>query len=440
MGKSSGGSSERPVTEEERALWDSQAEQLDSLAMIAEEQHDLSKEDRAHYEEVFRDANTPEAQTAMADLQEQLTGTRPTGELNTDTLLRDVLIGSSGEMQAATKEFVARQQSDFEAYEGELSGLSKDYVSQLETVGAGYEEELADIKSKLGTADASILSRETGAAAGGISSAYAEARKGISSDLARRGLAGTGVEASALGQMYNSEAMSKAGAMQEARMRSIDLSDQQREQKLGIAGQQYQVGSQTAGQVYGQQAGVASQLYGQQGQIQQQSYQLDIANTQQGIGNLQSLSAAGQGTYVGSQNYLQQAAGNYGTGAQIAGTSASNIAGVNQQYASMQSEQAGAEMGALAGLVGSGASAYGTYAGLASDIRLKDNIIYVETIKDIRFYTWTWNDKAKELGIDSKEYGVIAQELIYYYPEFIIEIGSGYLGVNYDGLYKELGV
>lgn len=361
MGKSSG-ASQRPVTDEERRLWDAQAEHLDSLKTIAEEQHGLALEDRAYYEDVFRDASTPEAQKAMADLQEQLTGTRPTeGDLTTDTLLRDVLVGSSGEMQAATKEFVAQQQKDFAEFEGELSGLSQEYVSKLDQIGTDYAAELAETKAALGTADADVLARETGAATAGISTAYEEARKGISSELARRGLAGTGVEASALGQAYQQEAMAKAGAMQQARMSAIGLSDQMRMQKLGIAGQQFQAQTGTAQAVYGQQAGVAGQLYGMGQQLGGQAYQLDVASRQQGIGNLQALSAAGQGMYVGSQNYLGQAAQSFTSGAQTAGQSAGTIGRLDMDWQMQQQkmqQQAGAGLGSsLMGIASLGTGA-----------------------------------------------------------------------------------
>jgi len=155
---------QRDISSEERELLDRQAEQLDRLTVIAEEQHDLSKEDREYYEEVFRDANTPEAQKAMADLQERLTGTRPEeGSITNDTLLRDVLVGSSGEMQKATQEFVVQQQQDFDSFEGELSGLSQDYVKSLTSIGDDYQADLAETKAGLGTIDQDILSREKGA-------------------------------------------------------------------------------------------------------------------------------------------------------------------------------------------------------------------------------------------------------------------------------------
>jgi len=204
-------------------------------------------------------------------------------------------------------------------------------------------------------------------------------------------------------------------------------------QKLGISGQEYQSGMSTAGGVYQQQAGIAGQMYGAQQGISQTAYSMNLANTQQGINNLQVLSAAGQGTYVGAQNYLSQAASSYGQGAQIAGTSAGAIGGLDMRHKENLTVKRGQDMELLGTLAGAGIA--------ASDIRLKDNIKYSETINDIKFYTWDWTDLALELGaVPSETYGVIAQELQYQYPEFIIEREDGYLTVDYSGLYKELGV
>jgi hypothetical protein len=439
--------SQRQATTEEKALWDSQAEQLDSLKVIAEEQHGLALEDRAYYEEVFRDADSSEAQTAMADLQESLTGTRPAeGSLTTDTLLRDVLVGSTGEMQKATETFVAKQQEDFDAFEGELTGLSQTYVDSIKSIGTEYADQLAQTKAELGTASADILSRETGAAQAGISAAYAEARKGIEGDLARRGLAGTGVEASALLSAYGSEAQAKASATTQARLSAIGLSDQQRMQKLGISGQEYQSGMSTAGGVYQQQAGIAGQMYGAQQGISQTAYSMDLANTQQGISNLQVLSAAGQGTYVGAQNYLSQAASSYGQGAQIAGQSAAQMGQMNDAWAMNQQkmqQQAGAGLGSMAmGIAGLGTGGGSTLLGgfLSSDIRYKNDIVLVDTVKGVNFYTWKWNSVAEEYGVDGEEeYGVLAQELMGIYPEFVITDENGYYKVDYAGLYSEIG-
>ena len=369
MGAAAGGgkgSSQRPVTEEERALWDMQTQQLESLMTIAEDQNALAKEDREQYIDAFRNAEDPQAQSLIADLQEKLTGERPEGNITTDVLLRNVLIGSSGKMQEATKEFVALQEQQFADYKGELSGLSQDYVGKLQEVSKGYEDEIQKTKDAMGTIDQGILSRETGAATAGISTAFSQAEKQLESSLARRGLAGTGVEASALGGLYSQQAQATAGAMGQARMQSLGLSDQLRMQKLGLAGQQAQSAMGTAQNVYGVQAGVSGQLYGQGAALGAQGYNLNIASAQQGIANLQSLNAAGQGLYVGSQNYLQQAAGNYAQGAQIAGQSATSLGQMQNTYSANQqaasSEMFGSVLGGVAGVATGGLSAAGKIA------------------------------------------------------------------------------
>ena len=342
----------RELTTQELDLLESQDAQLQQLTDIAQEQFDISKEDRETYEAIFRDADTPEAQTAIADLQELMTGKRPTGKVTTDMLLRDVLIGSTGEMKKATEQFVVKQQADFDAYEGELTGLSKEFADTIKQVSTDYQADLAQTKADMGTIDQDILSREKGAAVGGISSAYAESRKQQSADLARRGLAGSGVESNVLQQSYAQEAQLKAQSTAQARMQALGLSDQQRMQKLGISEQQYGVGTQTAGQLFQGQSGVAGQLYGQQANLAQQGFGLNTAAYQQGIGNLQALNAAAQGTYIGAQNYLGQASSSTAQGAQIAGSTATSL-GSNEiayQQAQMQADSAfGAGVGSLAG-------------------------------------------------------------------------------------------
>lgn len=76
-----------------------------------------------------------------------------------------------------------------------------------------------------------------------------------------------------------------------------------------------------------------------------------------------------------------------------------------------------------------------------SDIRLKNNIKYTHTIDSINFYTWDWNDVAARLGYDrTKSSGVIAQELKLIYPECVSTTDYGYYYVDYERLYKILGV
>jgi hypothetical protein len=68
----SSGNAQRAVTQQELDLWDSQKKNLDSLTKIAEEQYNLSTEDRNYYEKVFREGTDTEAKTALAKLQSHL--------------------------------------------------------------------------------------------------------------------------------------------------------------------------------------------------------------------------------------------------------------------------------------------------------------------------------------------------------------------------------
>jgi len=71
----------------------------------------------------------------------------------------------------------------------------------------------------------------------------------------------------------------------------------------------------------------------------------------------------------------------------------------------------------------------------ASDERLKENIQPIGRSENgHNLYTWDWNDKAKELGINDPTTGVIAQEVKKYMPEAVIKDENGYYKVNYGVL------
>ena len=73
--------------------------------------------------------------------------------------------------------------------------------------------------------------------------------------------------------------------------------------------------------------------------------------------------------------------------------------------------------------------------GFLSDKRLKDNIEYIGKSKDgHKIYTWEWNDIAKKLGVDTPTIGVLAQEVMKYMPEAVMEDENGYYRVNYGVL------
>ena len=77
----------------------------------------------------------------------------------------------------------------------------------------------------------------------------------------------------------------------------------------------------------------------------------------------------------------------------------------------------------------------GTMYGMAgSDARLKDNVTRVGKEKGYNIYTWEWNDKAKELGIDDPTIGVMAQEVLETNPDAVALMDNGYYAVNYGEL------
>ena len=68
------------------------------------------------------------------------------------------------------------------------------------------------------------------------------------------------------------------------------------------------------------------------------------------------------------------------------------------------------------------------------DARLKDNVTHIGEDEGYNVYTWEWNDKAKELGIDSPTVGVMAQEVLKTNPDAISVDENGYYRVNYGAL------
>ena len=83
-------------------------------------------------------------------------------------------------------------------------------------------------------------------------------------------------------------------------------------------------------------------------------------------------------------------------------------------------------------ILGTAAQLAGMY--FLSDERLKENIEYVGKSNGHKVYTWDWNDKAKELGINDPTKGVIAQEVMEYMPEAVSKDANGYYMVTYGAL------
>jgi hypothetical protein len=84
-------------------------------------------------------------------------------------------------------------------------------------------------------------------------------------------------------------------------------------------------------------------------------------------------------------------------------------------------------------ILGTAAQLAGMY--FLSDERLKENIKPIgKSENGHNLYTWDWNDKAKELGVNTPTIGVLAQEVKKYMPEAVIEDENGYYKVNYGVL------
>jgi hypothetical protein len=75
-------------------------------------------------------------------------------------------------------------------------------------------------------------------------------------------------------------------------------------------------------------------------------------------------------------------------------------------------------------------------AAIYSDEGLKDNIICVGKYMGHKLYTWTWNAAAVALGINTPEFGVLAQEVTHT-GCVVRNPVTGYLMVNYRRLFGD---
>ena len=438
MGSSSKGAGQsRPLTEEERRLLSQQETYLRQMGDVAEEQFGLSAEDRDHYISVFREGTDTEARQAIAEMRSRISGTEidpSTIEgVSIDSLLRDTILSATPEFQDLAQRAVAISDDLTQKYGSDISGLSDTFSTALQDYTTSYEAELSDIRASLGTADQDILSRETGAATAGISTAFREAQREMQSTLAQRGLSGSGVEAAATSDLLTQEALAKAGAIGQARYSAIAQSDARRQQQLGISGMQFQAGAGAAQQLYNVGAQATQGIYGAQLANVQQGMQTTNAATLQGIAGLTQAAQAGQGIYGGAQNYLAGAGATYGQGAQIAGSTATAIGQQQTQYGlgmyQGAQEARGAMIGGAMGAIATGIGAY-----QASDQRLKRNIQEAGEDNGYTIYTWDWIEEAKELGLGTYNRGVIAQDILETDPHAVFMGDHGYLMVDYAAL------
>ena len=187
----------------------------------------------------------------------------------------------------------------------------------------------------------------------------------------------------------------------------------------------YQKGMATLGQGYGNSMAVRGQ-----------ALQNTLNNNQQRIGNNLGRMQLGRGMAGMSQNYLQQAGSGYTNIAGQAGQTAIGIGGLNNSYNSTMQQAITAKNSQKQEAKGAGIGMAGSALTMFSDERLKNKIQKVGEINGFNIYTWEWNDKAKEIGISSPAFGVIAQEVLVTNPEAVRkDFTSGYLFVDYHKIF-----
>lgn len=146
-----------------------------------------------------------------------------------------------------------------------------------------------------------------------------------------------------------------------------------------------------------------------------------------------------------SQGVNQQLAGLQGLAGMPSNANqiASMTAGIGQtlgqgQIAAAQNQQMGnqAGFGNMMGLANLGLQAYGAF----SDERLKENKVKIGETSNpgISKYSWTWNDKAKDLGMSGDDSGYIAQEVEKVWPELVTTHSSGYKMIDTKGIEERL--
>ena len=90
-----------------------------------------------------------------------------------------------------------------------------------------------------------------------------------------------------------------------------------------------------------------------------------------------------------------------------------------------------------------GATNFGNIAGsffggmMSSDIRLKDKVTYEGERDGHEWYSWEWNKRANELGLEGRAEGVIAQKVLEYKPGAVTMMDNGFYAVDYSKLEAE---
>lgn len=230
----------------------------------------------------------------------------------------------------------------------------------------------------------------------------------------------------------------------QAQQQAQQAFEQQRGAQQGLASMQAGIGGQQAqlGQALGGLGQLSAGLGGQFGQIGGGLAGLG-RQTQQQLGTqvnmLNQLGQQGQATqqaalsrqFTGAQQLAGEPLQRLLTGQQLlAGMPTGQISGgTSGSPYQPQSYQKPSGFSQALGALGSAAS---IYTGFGSDAELKKNIEKKGELEPgVGWYTWDWNDKAKEIGIDAEPTeGVLAQEVLEIKPDAVM-VKDGYYAVDY---------
>jgi hypothetical protein len=316
-----------------------EAQYKDLLSQIALQQWDMAQDDFIRIENTFDKIPTASDRKSIDEAlantlsknKAKLEALKASAESSSDPKVKEILM-SQYESQKVELTDINKIKSDIlDNYQtksieqmfieatvdakGQLATITNEYVSKSRELGANFESNVTkandeyvsfarQVKDNMGTADADIYARTKGENLAGISQAYQEAQKQQSSALARRGLAGSGVEASAVSNMYQGEARDKATAMSRSYLSAINQSDVRRQNQLGIAGQIFSSQYQTAQGVFNTGTQVESGIYGARtSEVNQNLANLGTAVSARNTGIAQSQNITG--TAVQAQSAQQ---------------------------------------------------------------------------------------------------------------------------------------
>ncbi len=157
------------------------------------------------------------------------------------------------------------------------------------------------------------------------------------------------------------------------------------------------------------------------------------------IGTLGGLGAAGRGIqqrgldaqYKAATQQADEPFMRLQRGFNVLGQGAQFMPGYTTGFGSGQSQVGTYQQPSTAGRVMSALSFGSNF--MPSDIRLKENVMKIGDVQPgVGWYTWTWNDTAKAMGVDAPTEGVMAQELIKVDPSAVLIGEDGYYRVDYS--------